>query len=317
MENLEWTEVTIYTTTQGIEIVSGYIISNGIRGVVVEDANDFNEFLEDTEIHWDYIEEDLMGLKEQETKIKCYLPDTLQGIEQFNQLKTFLPNLREENASVDLGRLEIETTNINEEDWATAWKKYYHPVKVTDKLVVVPCWEEYKPQAGEVTVTLDPGMAFGTGTHETTRLCMQLVEKYVKPDSTFLDIGTGSGILAITSLLLGAKKAVGVDIDEIVLTVSHENAKLNKVDDRFEVIIGDLTEKITDKYNIVCANIVADVIIRLSQDVEQFMNSDSILLVSGIIDERADEVLNVLLSQNFKLVDRVEENGWVAMSLSL
>lgn len=317
MDNLEWTEVTIYTTTQGIEIVSGYIISNGIRGVVVEDANDFNEFLENTEIHWDYIEEDLMVLKDQETKIKCYLPDTLQGIEQFNQLKTFLPNLKTENPSVDLGRLDIETTNINEEDWATAWKKYYHPVKVTNKLVVVPCWEEYKPKEGEITVTLDPGMAFGTGTHETTRLCMQLVEKYVKSDSTFLDIGTGSGILAITSLLLGAKKAVGVDIDDIVLTVGHENAKLNNVDDRFEVIIGDLTEKITEKYNIVCANIVADVIIRLSEDVDKFMNNDSILLVSGIIDERADEVLNVLIEQKFKLVDRVEENGWVAMSLSL
>lgn len=317
MDNLEWTEVTIFTTTQGIEIVSGYIISNGIRGVVVEDANDFNEFLENTEIHWDYIEEDLMVLKDQETKIKCYLPDTLQGIEQFNQLKTFLPNLRDENSSVDLGKLEIATTNINEEDWATAWKKYYHPVKVTDKLVVVPCWEEYKVKEGEITVTLDPGMAFGTGTHETTRLCMQLVEKYVKADSTFLDIGTGSGILAITSLLLGAKKAVGVDIDEIVLTVGHENAKLNNVDDKFEIIIGDLTEKITEKYNIVCANIVADVIIRLSEDVEKFMNPDSILLVSGIIDERADEVLNVLIEQKFKLVDRVEENGWVAMSLSL
>lgn len=258
-----------------------------------------------------------MSLKEQETKIKCYLPDTLQGIEQFNQLKTFLPNLREENPTVNLGKLEISTTNINEEDWATAWKKYYHPVKVSEKLVVVPCWEEYKPQTGEVIVTIDPGMAFGTGTHETTRLCMQLVEKYVKPDTTFLDIGTGSGILAITSLLLGAKKAVGVDIDEIVLTVSHENAKLNKVDDRFEVKIGDLTEKITEKYDIVCANIVADVIIRLSENVEQFMHEDSVLLVSGIIDERAEEVLSVLVEQNFTLVDRVEENGWVAMSLKL
>ncbi len=317
MENLEWTEVTIFTTTQGIEIVSGYIISNGIRGVVVEDANDFNEFLEDTEIHWDYIEEDLMALKDQETKIKCYLPDTIQGIEQFNQLKTFLPNLREENPSVDLGKLEIATTNINQEDWATAWKKYYHPVKVTDKLVVVPCWEDYKPNAGEITVTLDPGMAFGTGTHETTRLCMQLVEKYVKDETTFLDIGTGSGILAITSLLLGAKKAVGVDIDDIVLTVAHENAKLNNVDDRLEIQIGDLTEKITEKYDIVCANIVADVIIRLSQDVAQFMKDNSILLVSGIIDERADEVLDVLLNQNFNLIDRVEENGWVAMSFKI
>lgn len=317
MDNLEWTEVTICTTTQGIEIVSGYVISNGIRGVVVEDANDFNDFLEDTEIHWDYIEEDLMVLKDQETKIKCYLADTLQGIEQFNQLKTFLPKLREENKSVDLGRLEITTTNINEEDWATAWKKYYHPVKVTDKLVVVPCWEEYKPKENEIIVTLDPGMAFGTGTHETTRLCMKLVEKFVKEDTTFLDIGTGSGILAITSLLLGAKKAIGVDIDEIVMTVAHENAKLNKVDDKIEIVIGDLTEKISNKYDIVCANIVADVIIRLSEDVHNFMHENSIFLVSGIIDERADEVLDVLTNKNYKLIDKFEENGWIAMSFSL
>ncbi|MEG0693744.1 MAG: 50S ribosomal protein L11 methyltransferase, partial [Oscillospiraceae bacterium] len=309
---------SIYTTTQGVDIVSGFLIAHGIRGMSIEDPEDFNDFLQSTEIHWDYIEESLVDeLKNKESNVKFYLPDNLQGIEQFNEIKASIEGQRVLNEGIDLGRLAIETTNVNEEDWSTAWKKYYHPTKIGKKLVVVPCWEDYALADGEVRVTLDPGMAFGTGTHETTRLCMQLLEDCVTTGTDMLDIGTGSGILAITALLLGANTAVGVDIDELSVKVAQENADLNNIGDKIKLVCGDLTEKINGKYHVVCANIVADVIIRLSNDVTQFMYEDSILLVSGIIEERCDEVTQALINAGLKIENSITENGWVAIKLSL
>lgn len=312
-----WSEVTIYTTTAGIDILGGFLIAHGIKGHVIEDSSDFCEFLEGTTTHWDYVDDSLMALKDKESNVKFYLPDNLQGIEAFNQIKASLEGLREINKGIDLGRLAIEVGNVNEEDWSTAWKKYYHPTKIGQRLIVVPCWEDYTLKDGEVRVTLDPGMAFGTGTHETTRLCMQLLEEVVKPNTSMLDIGTGSGILAITALLLGAKAAVGVDIDELSVKIAQENAYLNHVGEQIKLVCGDLTDKISGRYDVLCANIVADVIIRLSRDVKQFMYENSVLLVSGIIDERCDEVVEALESQGLALEQSVTENGWVAMRLSL
>ncbi|MFZ2539270.1 MAG: 50S ribosomal protein L11 methyltransferase [Oscillospiraceae bacterium] len=315
---MEWKEISIYTTTQGVDIVSGFLIAHGIKGMTIEDSADFNDFLESTEIHWDYIEESLVEeLSNKESNVKFYLPDNLQGIEQFNEIKASIEGQRILNEGIDLGRLVMETTNINEEDWSTAWKKYYHPTKIGKKLVVVPCWEEYTLADGEVRVTLDPGMAFGTGTHETTRLCMQLLEDCITTGTDMLDIGTGSGILAITALLLGSKTAVGVDIDELSVKVAQENADLNHIGDKIKLVCGDLTEKISGKFHVVCANIVADVIIRLSKDVTQFMYDDSVLLVSGIIEERSNEVTDALINAGLKVENSITENGWVAIKLSL
>lgn len=312
-----WTEVTIYTTTEGIDIISGFLTAHGIKGHVIEDSKDFCEFLEGTEIHWDYVDESLMVLKEKESNVKFYLPDNIQGIETFNQVKSSLQEQRKLNEGIDLGRLAIEVKNVNEEDWSTAWKKYYHPISIGNKLVVVPCWEDYELNENEIKVTLDPGMAFGTGTHETTRLCMELLEDCIEKDTTMLDIGTGSGILAITALLLGAKDATGVDIDELAVHIAQENADLNHVGDRIKLVCGDLTEKISGTYDVVCANIVADVIIRLSKDVKQFMHKDSILLVSGIIEERCDEVIDALVEADLFVKEKITENGWVAMKLMM
>ncbi len=314
---MNYKEITIYTVTAGIEILSGYLTEQGVRGVLVEDAADFNDFLEDTTIHWDYIEDDLMRLKEVETNLKFYLPDNAQGYEMFRQISASLENLRAENPAVDLGRLAIETAEVDEEDWSTAWKKYYHPTKIGKKLIVVPCWEEYALQEGEVQITLDPGMAFGTGTHETTRLCMQLLEDCVSSDTRLLDIGTGSGILAITALLLGARSAVGVDIDELAVKVAQENADLNGVGGRIELACGDLTEKVQGTYDVICANIVADVIIRLSKDATRFMHPGSILLVSGIIEERCEEVRDALTAAGLHAAEIRTENGWAAIRLEL
>ncbi|MEG2814177.1 MAG: 50S ribosomal protein L11 methyltransferase [Oscillospiraceae bacterium] len=313
----EWKEITIYTTSEGIETISGFLTARGIKGHVIQDSKDFCDFLEATTPKWDYVDESLMSLKTKESNVKFYLPDNLQGIETFNEVKALLPLQRELASGLDLGRLAIETTNVNEEDWSTAWKKYYHITRVGKSIVIVPCWEKYELQEGEVLVTLDPGMAFGTGTHETTRLCMELLEKYIAPNKTMLDIGTGSGILAITSLLLGAKSATGVDIDELSVKIGGENAQLNNVYENLNLICGDLTEKVSGKFDIICANIVADVIIRLCKDIKNYMKPDTIFLVSGIIVERADEVIVELEKTGLKIISRLEENGWVAIATTL
>lgn len=312
---MNYKQITIYTTTQAIDIVAGFLTMRGVRGVVIEDAADFEEFLSDTTIHWDYVEEELMQLKDAETNVKFYLPDNLQGIESFREIQASLEGLRAENPAVDLGRLAMETAEVNEEDWSTAWKKYYHPTKVGERLIVVPCWEEYELKPGEVRVTLDPGMAFGTGTHETTRLCMRLLENCVDSETELLDIGTGSGILAITALLLGAKSAVGVDIDELAVKIAQENADLNGVGDKIELVCGDLVDKIHGRYGVICANIVADVIIRLAKDVLQFMEPGAVLLVSGIIEERCEEVKAALREAGLSIEEILTENGWAAIRL--
>lgn len=314
---MNYKKITIYTTTPAIDIVSGFLTMHGIRGVMIEDAQDFTDFLSDTTIHWDYVDEDLMRLKEVETNVTFYLPDNLQGIETFRAIEKELPELKTLNPAVDLGSLNMKFAEVDEEDWSTAWKKYYHPTKIGEKLVVVPCWEEYECAADEVKVTLDPGMAFGTGTHETTRLCMQLLEKTVTADTRVLDIGTGSGILAITALLLGAKEAVGVDIDEVAVRTAHENAALNNVDERLTVFIGDLTEKVSGTYDVICANIVADVIIRLSADVTKFVHEKTTLLVSGIIEERCEEVKAALVGAGLTIHEIHTEGGWAAIRLTL
>ena len=198
------------------------------------------------------------------------------------------------------------------------WKKYFKPIPVGERLLIRPTWEEYDGSAGadRVVLDLDPGLAFGTGTHETTRLCMELIEQLVKPGETVLDVGCGSGILSVAALLLGAGSAVGVDIDELAVKTAVENAALNHVEDRFTALCGDLTEKVSGQFDVVAANIVADVIIRLTQDIERFMKPGALYLMSGIIDTREQEVL-AAIAPRFELIARREEKGWIALAARL
>ena len=310
---MNWSQIKLYTTTDAIDVVSGYLISHGLRGLMIEDAQDFTEFLEDTSIHWDYIDDELMKMKECETAIVFYIPDNMQGMEMLKAIRGGIETLRQKTPGLNLGRLAFESENIREEDWETAWKKYYHPVRIGKHIVICPCWEECTLEENDVKVTLDPGMAFGTGTHETTRLCMAFLEKYITPNVSLLDVGTGSGILAITALLLGAKSAVGVDIDQLSVKIAQENADLNGVGEKIELVWGDLTEKLSGVYDVICANIVADVIIRLCPAVTAFMHPDTVLIISGIIEDRCQDVFAVLEENHLQIVDRNQENDWISV----
>jgi ribosomal protein L11 methyltransferase len=203
-----------------------------------------------------------------------------------------------------------------EEDWINNWKKYFKPIKVGQKLLIRPTWENEYEAGDRAVLHLEPGLAFGTGTHETTRLCMELLEKYVKPEMEVLDIGCGSGILSVAALLLGAKSAVGVDIDELAVKTAVQNAEINHVENRFTGICGNLTEKVSGQFHIVVANIVADVIIMLTSDVEQYMHPDTVYIMSGIIDTREQDVLDVV-EKKFHIIDRKTEKGWVALAATL
>lgn len=312
---MNWTEVKIYTTTAGIDPLTGSMLDLGLQGFMIEDAQDFDEFLHDTTPHWDYVDQAVMEkMKDCETCVTIYVADNPQGMEELMQVRQILARLKAQDPDGKYGRLELEMKDVDEEDWSNAWKKYYHPVQVGEHLVVCPSWEAYDRQPDDVVLTLNPGMAFGTGTHDTTRLCMELLEKYITPQDTVLDVGCGSGILAITAALLGANKIIGCDIDEVSVKVAGENAALNGVQDRIAFHQGDLTSQVEGSFQIICANIVADVIIRLSEDAGRYLAKDGIFITSGIIDTREQDVLNALEQNGFQVIERRTSGGWVALA---
>lgn len=312
---MNWTEVKIYTTTAGIDPLTGSMLDLGLQGFMIEDAQDFDEFLHDTTPHWDYVDQAVMKkMKDCETCVTIYVADNPQGMEELAQVRQILARLKAQDPDGKYGRLELEMKDVDEEDWSNAWKKYYHPVQVGEHLVVCPSWEAYDRQPDDVVLTLNPGMAFGTGTHDTTRLCMELLEKYITPQDTVLDVGCGSGILAITAALLGANKIIGCDIDEVAVKVAGENAALNGVQDRIAFHQGDLTSQVEGSFQIICANIVADVIIRLSEDAGRYLAKDGIFITSGIIDTREQDVLNALEQNGFQVIERRTSGGWVALA---
>ena len=312
---MNWTEVKIYTTTAGIDPLTGSMLDLGLQGFMIEDAQDFDEFLHDTTPHWDYVDQAVMEkMKDCETCVTIYVADNPQGMEELMQVRQILARLKAQDPDGKYGRLELEMKDVDEEDWSNAWKKYYHPVQVGEHLVVCPSWEAYDRKPDQVVLTLNPGMAFGTGTHDTTRLCMELLEKYITPQDTVLDVGCGSGILAITAALLGANKIIGCDIDEVAVKVAGENAALNGVQDRIAFHQGDLTSQVEGSFQIICANIVADVIIRLSEDAGRYLAKAGIFITSGIIDTREQDVLNALEQNGFQVIERRTSGGWVALA---
>ncbi len=313
---MNWFEVKITTVTEAIEAVTGVLLNLGITGFAIEDAKDFENFLNKTETYWDYVDESLMELENIPTSVKVYLPENVQGIETLSMIKEEMKRLKHFQTDMNFGSLKITVNHLNEEDWANNWKKYYKVIEV-DKIAVVPLWEEYENKENKIIVKMDPGMAFGTGTHETTRLCLKMLQECVKKDDVVLDIGTGSGILSISSLKYGAKKAYGLDIDENSIKIAKENALYNNVGDKFIVERKNLLEeKIPIKtYNVIFANIVADVIIAMLDGIKKYMDNNTSLILSGIIDTREDDVTEALNKKNFKIEKRITENGWVALKV--
>lgn len=310
---MDWTQVDIFTTTAGIEPVGASLMELNVGGYSIQDSADFEAFLEGKNGRWDYIDDDLMKLRDGETTLTIYLAQGQQGAETLALLKSELIRLKALDTAGEWGRLEYALSGVREEDWSTAWKKYYQPTRVGERLVICPSWEEYSPQEGDVVVRLDPGMAFGTGTHDSTRLCMQLLEQHLPTSARVLDLGCGSGILAVSALMLGAGSAIGVDIDEVAVRVAEENAALNGVVDRCAFRCGSLAETVNGPFDLIFANIVADVILSFLPDVERLLTPSGVFITSGIIDTREGDVLEGLVANHLRVIRRRESGGWVGL----
>lgn len=300
-----WTEIGITVPAQEADRAGA--IANMVvpYGIYMEDYSHLEE--EAMEIaHIDLIDEELLKKDRTKAIIHVYISPEENPAEAVSFLQD-----RYAAASIPF---EITQGSCAQEDWINNWKKYFKPMPIGEKLLIRPLWEEdYDPQ-NRTALHLEPGLAFGTGTHETTRLCLELLEKYITPGTDFLDMGCGSGILSVAALALGARKAVGVDIDPLAVKTAEENAKVNGVEARFTGICGNLAEKVTGKFHVAAANIVADIVILLSEDAPRFLYPNSVYIVSGIIDTREQDVLTAL-SPRFTVLERREERGWVAMAL--
>ena len=224
----------------------------------------------------------------------------------FNNLKEFMES---ENEFI----YEIFTAKCNDEDWQDEWKKYFHTVNITDNIVIKPSWDEYEPSDNEIVVEIDPGLAFGTGTHETTSLCVEFLEKYTQNKKKLLDIGCGSGILMLVGKKLGVEKVVGIDIDEKVNDVVLENFSKNGINDNFQVIIGNLVDNVNEKYDLVVSNILVDVLEKLLEDIEKALEKGAIVIFSGILNEKEEAFLKKAKNYNLKQIDRKDKNNWVSL----
>ena len=306
--DMKWLEIAVDTTAAELDNLAARLTMNGVTGLVLEDEQDFKDFMERNRQYWDYVDEELLESMKGVCRVKFYVTDDEDGKAQ---LKKWMEGISAPYTAAPLG----------ENDWATSWQKYYKPLAVGEKLYIVPEWErENAPAEGKTPVYLNPGLTFGTGSHASTQLCLAGLEATLKPGDSVLDLGCGSGILSIAALVLGADHAVAVDIDPKAVDVAYENAALNGIGkDRYTVRAGDViadkalvAELGQEKYKLVLANIVADVIIPLAPRAVELMDEDGYFLCSGIIDTRCEEVKAALEKAGMTDIVKREKNGWVS-----
>jgi ribosomal protein L11 methyltransferase len=325
-ERMDWVEISIYTTTEGIEPVSGLLYGMGFTGLQIEDALDFKGFLENKGIFWDYVEDALVRQRlESETCIKVYVSGEADGNHMPAVIRAELERIRADVPDLDLGRLGVCAAQVREADWADNWKQYFKPFPVGRRLFIKPSWEDCPLPEGRILLEIDPGSVFGTGLHETTQLCLEQLEDCIGPDMSVLDIGCGSGILSVAACLFGAAAAVGVDVEAHAGRAVFHNAAQNGIARwRIKVYTGNI---LTDAslgarldgtaYDVVAANIMADVIMELAPRVRGWLKPHGRFLASGIIEERAPEVRTALETAGFHVRHVVQKGDWVLMTAVL
>ena len=302
---MNYTEVKIYVKTEDTERASNIAVMAVPYGIYIEDYSDLVEAAWEI-AHIDLIDEDLLQKDRAESIVHIYIEEGNNPAEAVSFISDRL--------NAEKIAFRIETDGCSEDDWADKWKAFFKPTPVGERLFIRPVWIDDYNSGDRAVLNIEPGAAFGTGTHDTTQLCLETLDKIIKDGDTVLDIGCGSGILAIASILLGASEGFGVDIDELAVKTARENGKMNGLDEpELKFVCGDLADKVTKKYDVVVANIVADIIILFSTQVRAFMKPNAKFIASGIIDTRADEVVTALQSAGLKLVERIEQGGWVCL----
>ncbi len=300
---MKWNEIIVNTNTEGTEIIADAFFSIGCNGgVKIIDKQDIIDVM-NSEQMWDYIDEDLLN---ESTVAK------VSSFASLEETKTVLAKLNEYLESSDVYVGEIAVVEVDDDVWYNSWKKYYAPIEA-DRYVVVPRWINYEVEEGKIKILMEPGMAFGTGEHESTKMCLKLMSKLEFVDKNVIDVGTGSGILGIGALLSGAKSCYMCDLDSLAIKSSKENSKINGVEDRAEIVLADLLEKNNMQAEIVLANLTANILIRLSKDIGRFLEKDGYLVCSGIIHSRLQDVKNAFVEANFKISSELVMGEWDAL----
>ncbi|MFJ7949964.1 50S ribosomal protein L11 methyltransferase [Lysinibacillus sp. NPDC096418] len=307
---MKWSELSIHTKNEAVEAISNILHEAGASGVVIEDSAEYAKPREDQfgEIY---------ALNEADFPqagviVKAYLSESSFLNETVEEIKAAITNLT--NFNIDIGDNVVSIVEVNEEDWATAWKQYYHPVKISERFTIVPTWEDYTPvSTDELIIELDPGMAFGTGTHPTTVMCLQGLEKVVQPGDTVVDIGTGSGVLSIGAAMLGAKSVHALDLDEVAVRSAKENVELNKVSDTVSVFHGNLLDTVKEPADVVVANILAEIIMSFTDDAFTIVKPGGLYVTSGIIGAKREDVKGALEASGFVIEEVLMMEDWVAI----
>jgi len=309
---MDWIEVTVKTTAEGADIIAQVFYDVGVTGVVVEDSGSILQAQQE-EVTWDYIDDSIIDDIEEGVLIKAYLSKDNSFEDKFCKVKNKINQLQNQSYGLELGSLSMKVSNVKEEDWANNWKKYYKPFKVSERIVIKPSWEEYTVKGDEIVLEMDPGMAFGTGIHETTALCIDALDRFIEPGARVVDIGCGTGVLAVSSILLGAEKATAVDLDSNAVAITAENAKRNQVDDKLEVFHGNLLDKVEGRFDIAVANIIADVIIELTLTIDNFLKPNGLFIASGIILDRLQDVLDAMEASGLEVVEKNTRGEWAVV----
>ena len=310
---MKWVEAVVHTTTIGSDLISEELMMLGATGTEIIDRADVPDPRK-AGVYWELYDPKMLEEMPEDVLVKGWFelneqtPDVISNVKQrLNELKN--------DEFIDFGTLELDMQNVADEDWSENWKKYYKPFRIGSHLVVKPTWEPYEAKEDDLIIELDPGMAFGTGTHETTNMCMQLLEKHLQDGMRVMDVGTGSGILAIAAARLGAKDILAIDIDPSAVKVAIENVELNGVKEQVRVVVGDLCKSEAMPCDLAVANIVADAICMLAGPLTRHLEKDRLLICSGIIREREQDVMNAATEAGYTLFDRIEKGEWVALAL--
>ena len=319
---MEWLEVTIKNISPAIDLLGARLTAIGYDSFIIDDSEDFSEFLKDNTQYWDYVDEELAQKMQNVSQIRLYIPHNAQAPEQIAQLKSELEVFRAQNPDTDLGSLEVSLQNLQEEDWEESWKQYYQPIPIGEKLLIVPQWLSPENPEHRIPVVLDPGMIFGTGAHASTQMCLRALEQTIHGGERVIDLGSGSGILSIAALLLGAQEATGVDIDPKAEDIARENAALNGLTaPKFRAVTGNvigdkaMMESLSEGgYDVVLANIVADVIIPLSAVVPHFLRPDGVFICSGILNTRLPEVERAIEAAGLTITQREMQEDWCRLT---
>ena len=305
---MDWIEITIATNTEGADIVSEALMRQGAVGTQIIDRNDVPD-PDKPNGYWELIDRKMLDELPDEVQVKAWFA----SVEELRVLQNCL-NVLPELTGMDLGTLKVSQEGVHEQDWAECWKQYYKPFRAGERLVIKPSWETWDEQEGDLIIELDPGMAFGTGTHETTAMCVELIEKHYH-GGKMLDVGTGSGILAIAAAKLGAHDVLGVDIDPMAVQVAIENVEKNGLSDKIKIVEGDLVAGLHDvNCEFAVANILADVIKLLAAPLRAHLTENATFVCSGILAEREAEVTEMLTANGYRLFDRIQKGDWVALA---